>query len=768
MSLRERLTFSIVIILILFSINVGTDSWSNSTRNASLIQLRQAVTGQLQASAVKQNLDDLNKAVLLLSSLRTTLNEKLTPQEPAQALSEINALQAEMDQLGLTTQNSTTSPYTVLNSSFLELMPLWKDFYRRYNNDNYNHYEDSDYRELVFKQVINDLEYLKKRQTHVTDQHAIEIEEIESLTNNITFTVFFSSIILIIGFGFFLIRYTGNAFKQLKKGTIIIGSGDLDYRIPLTNRDEVGEVAEAFNAMSEKLQHAIAEVHQTKENADQANRAKSSFLANMSHELRTPLNAIIGYSEMMLEDIELKDISIEDQNKDLQKILTAGRHLLNQINDVLDFSKIETGKMTVYNEEFDSTAILKEVISTISPLAQKGNNSLSFDNDSNLPLLNNDITKFRQIFFNLLSNACKFTQNGHINLSAEYDTSESPAIVRFSVADNGIGMTKDQAKIVFDAFTQADSSTTRRFGGTGLGLALCKQYCDLMGATINVVSSIQTGTKFTIEFFAHSTIKNLAKEVTETNPLQKAAGKSTILVIDDDPTALALTERFLHKGNFNIILSDSGKEGIQLAEQKKPDIILLDLMMPGINGWTVLSVLKENIHTQNIPIILLSMLDKQNLGLEMGAMDYLQKPVDWDKLSEALEQLTPETQQGDLILIDKKSTQRDVLINTLNQNGWQVNTSETAEKSQSFFEHQKISALLLSMCVFQQDDQPELKAWLESIKPLIAENTPIIVMTNNEPELEQRAAGVIYLLRQGFDTNDIITTLNDQTKAKTT
>ena len=738
MSLRERLSLSIITILILFSINVGTDSWSNSTRKANMIQLQQSVSGQLLAINIRQNLEDLHKAILLLSSLRNTLQESLTAQEIAQALSELSTLQADIQKMGALSNDNI---HQNLHDSFIDLTPLWKNFYRRYNDSSYDHYQESDVRELLYRQVLNDLEAHKKELVQIADREAVEINDIENLTNRITIVVFIISIILTIGLGVFLIRYTDREFRRLKTGANIIGGGNLDYRIPITTRDELGEVGESFNAMSAKLNQAIKEAHRAKENADLANQAKSNFLANMSHELRTPLNAIIGYSEMMLEDIEMGGISEQEQHKDLEKILYAGRHLLTQINDVLDFSKIETGKMTVYNEEFDANKVLQDVISTIDPLAQKSNNNIHFTKCDHLPPIVNDVTKFRQIFFNLLSNACKFTKNGKIELSVHYDPVGEPNAVIFKVADNGIGMTNQQTQIIFDAFIQADDSTTRKYGGTGLGLSLCRQYCALMNGHINVSSQEHLGTTFEVIFSLNpsstpgSEINNpnnktlvsstatdskdaRGNERTSPQISQKViqhstttAEKMVILAIDDDPVALALTERFLNKNNYEILLCDNGDEGIITAKLQQPDLILLDIMMPGIDGWRVLSALKEDEKTQYIPVILTTMLDATNLGVDLSAIDYLRKPISWEKLSTFIDAVRQQSFHGRLLLLDKKSTPHDVMINGLNRKGWLVSSTESPDEAASLLKEFRFHGLILANEIITQQ-QIDLDDWL--------------------------------------------------------
>jgi signal transduction histidine kinase/DNA-binding response OmpR family regulator len=765
MNLRQRLTLSIIAVLILFSINALTAYWSQEVRKESIDALRTAVSGQFQADTTRQNLDDLRKAVLLLSSLRSTLNENLSKQEVAQAHSEINNLELQIKNLREAVGSKHSNDYLRLVDNFKRLKPLWWRFYERYNDPQYDHYREGDFREQYYISTIQELSILEKILISNAEQQTVAIDQIEQVTNRISAAVYLVSFILTVGLGYFLLRYTNESLQRLKKGANQIGGGQLDYRIPVTSKDELGEVAKAFNSMAAKLQNAIAEVRRAKEHADQANRAKSSFLANMSHELRTPLNAIIGYSEMMIEDLELGDFDQQAHHKDLDKVLTAGRHLLTQINDVLDFSKIETGKMMVYNEEFDSKAVLQEVLATISPLAKKGNNELEFVCPDQLPSMINDVTKFRQIFFNLLSNACKFTENGRITLTANYDDSAQPPLLRFEVSDNGIGMNLSQLESVFEAFVQADSSTTRRYGGTGLGLSLCKQYCQLMGGRISVESKENIGTCFTTDFPVNRADDIHATIVDDQPASAKRKRDISILVIDDDPIALSLTERFLNRHDYKLETCNNGKEGLVLAEQTQPDIILLDLMMPVIDGWTVLSVLKKNPNTQHIPVILMSMLDEAELGKDMGATDYLRKPIDWEKLENLVEQLGHPNDRGQLILLDDQSSQRDRLRNALQKDGWHVQVYDSVPAVIPAIDQQQPSALIVAAAVFCNYEKYNFYQWLNEVSSKTSSLIPIIVIENNldRQDIDATDSDHIYWLqREGFDVDEIINTLNQQ------
>ena len=463
----------------------------------------------------------------------------------------------------------------------------------------------------------------------------------------------------------------------------------------------------------------LAEAH---DKAMEASRAKSDFLANMSHELRTPLNATIGYSELMLEEAE--DMGHDMYIPDLKKIQMAGKHLLSLINDVLDLSKIEAGKIEMFFEDFKIAEMIEEIASTIAPMIEKNGNTLVVNRAEDLGVMHSDVTRIRQVLLNLLSNASKFTEGGKVTLDAARSTANGRDDILLTVVDEGIGMSPEQVEKVFEAFTQADSSTTRNYGGTGLGLAITKTFCEMLHGEITCVSAPGKGSTFAVRLPADAAAATaIADAPTE---IIGAAGAQIVLVIDDDPNVRDLLSRHLDNSGYRVATAAGGDDGLKRAREIQPDAITLDVLMPGMDGWAVLTALKDDAALSDIPVIMVTMLENRSLGYALGAADFLTKPVEHGRLIAVLRKHCAATGSGPVLIVEDDTATREMIRRMLNKAGWRTAEAENGLVGLERLAEEAPAAILLDLMMPEMDGFEFLarlrkkKAW---------RTIPVIVVT---------------------------------------
>jgi len=539
-------------------------------------------------------------------------------------------------------------------------------------------------------------------------------------------------------------RTISEPIEELNDAVHRLGEGDMGVRVNIDSGGEIKSLGDGFNTMAEalkqskkglqtKINNATSQLREAlkqleeqnseleieRENAHGANKAKSQFLANMSHELRTPLNAIIGYSEMLEEDSE--EMGLDTFVPDLQRIRGAGHHLLKLIDGVLDLSKIEAGKMELYIEEFNVKDVISDVMTTLQPAAEKGNNKLVVNYETSPEVIHSDVTKIRQLLFNVVGNALKFTEDGVVAINIKKNA--TPPGIELVISDTGIGMTGKQVAKLFAPFTQADVSTTRKYGGTGLGLTISKHFCEMLGGGIEVVSRLGVGTTFTIilpdnsakktpvdvndkahvEIVDESAIQHTTDDIGQAEVLvfkkktEDTKANHKVLVIDDDESVRDMLTRYLEKSGYSVASASSGSSGIAIAQHDKPDIITLDVMMEGMDGWSVLKVLKQDPTTADIPVVMLSIVDDKSRGFALGANDYLSKPIDWSKLGDVVKKNLYSQSGNSVLVIDDNDETRDIINRKFSKNTWQVVEARNGREGLDVLAVMRPSIILLDL-----------------------------------------------------------------------
>jgi signal transduction histidine kinase/CheY-like chemotaxis protein/putative methionine-R-sulfoxide reductase with GAF domain len=482
-----------------------------------------------------------------------------------------------------------------------------------------------------------------------------------------------------------------------------------------------------------RLFREIAEKGQQLEVASQL---KSQFLANMSHELRTPLNAIIGVTEMLHEDAV--DLKRDDELEPLERVLRAAKHLLALINDILDLSKIEAGKMDIHVESFAIAPLVEEVVQTIATMATKNGNKVVVDCTADLGTMRADQTRIRQALLNLASNANKFTERGTVTIAARRTTEAGREWVTLAVSDTGIGLTPEQMGKLFQDFVQADASTTRKYGGTGLGLAISRRFCQMMGGDITVASEPGRGSTFAIRVPAEvgaAATAPAVRDAVASRESAAASGAPTVLVVDDDATVREVIERHLAREGFAVATASGGQEGLRLARELHPAAITLDVMMPDLDGWTVLAAIKGDPELADIPVILVTIVDEKTRGYALGATDYMVKPVDRARLSGVLRNICGGAGRQ-VLLVDDDDIMRRGMRQALEQDGWQVGEAENGRVALARLTEAHPDIIVLDLMMPEMDGFEFL---VEMRRRAEWRDIPVLVVTAKDLTAEERS-----------------------------
>ena len=531
--------------------------------------------------------------------------------------------------------------------------------------------------------------------------------------------------------------------KELAKRLAVLGTSHSfervrpDGMVMEVRRDPVpgGGFIAIYADITERKKQELA-LRKAMEEAESANKVKSAFLANMSHELRTPLNAIIGYSELLAEDAQ--DRGDKAALGDLEKISAAGKHLLGLINEILDLSKIEAGKMEVYLERTDLQRMIADVKTIVDPMIARNGNRLVIECPADIGTLRTDLTKIKQCLINLLSNAAKFTRQGTVLLRLSREAGENGLdTVRFDVGDSGIGMTPEQLGRLFQAFTQADSSTTRNFGGTGLGLTITRHFVTMLGGVINVVSEPGKGTTFTIvlpdrEGGEAGTVGNHDLGMVP----EGVASSITVLIVDDDPAVHDVLSATLGREGYVLLHARDGAEALAIMRKAPPDIVTLDVQMPKIDGWSVLGIMKSEPALEHIPVIMLTIVDDRNLGFSLGASEFMTKPIDRNKLTALLRKLAPAKADAVILIVDDDPDVREVVATTVKAAGMTPAQAANGREALGWLSNHPSPALVLLDLMMPEVDGFEFLERVRGIDTM--QDVPVVVLTAKDLTEEER------------------------------